>query len=61
MYVEACQNFFWIENQLYIKELMSKNKYVLSTPSTYIALQPLVILRYFQGDTIVASSFFNLK
>ena len=41
----AFQNFFRIENQLNIKKVMSKEVYdhfeLLSTPSTYIVLQPL--------------------
>ena len=51
-YVSACQNISWIENRLNIKKVMSNDVYdhfeLLSTPLTYIALQPLqCILSYF--------------
>ena len=43
--VSAFQNFLWIENPLNIKKVMSKNVQdhfkLLSTPLTYMALQPL--------------------
>ena len=43
--VSAFQNFFWIENQVNIKNVMSKDVYehfeLLLTPLTCIALQPL--------------------